>query len=549
MRFRMGLPVDNADLIDRILQFCPTFSTLQSAILVSKDFYNVYSTHPRSITRAVAYNTVGAALPSALRVIRYPHYPTFEEPTSEDEDEDEERGDDFVELALKIIRKQAAMDPYEMANACPEEHSPSVLTTQEKNELIKYAETVKKLEDIYSLTTKDRTSKTSTLTTDESFIFRRAVYRIIHFCKLFPSERDDDETLQHIDQADLPMDLIKKVQQQRTAVLNVYDSEELREICSVLKFMKEVYGTVEGGDALVNSHLDILLSCGPEIVVDVWNERSLQSAELHAGFLLDSWGDQHPLYAGYFSRSLEDIWLRRNVKPPKDDEPASKYILDEVFGANDTCSQCPTPGGLKLLNKANWGRLPAFPVQLLRGKLQYTRTVTQLYNQATAPYYGTDALGEWIEDIFTHNLAGPAPAGSSLAGIVSNNAPAPVTPLFLPGDDGEDEENGDDSVGASGGGAVPAALVHAPPQAQPRMINQYTRDWSGWDVDMSYCEPCLRAFLLDHTWRWWHAEWQKRGWTPPSDDCWYGYNCNTQTHNHVHAAKLNHLCPPTRGNP
>ena len=30
-------------------------------------------------------------------------------------------------------------------------------------------------------------------------------------------------------------------------------------------------------------------------------------------------------------------------------------------------------------------------------------------------------------------------------------------------------------------------------------------------------------------------------------DCWYGTTCRTQTHNAQHAARLNHICQPTRG--
>ena len=30
-------------------------------------------------------------------------------------------------------------------------------------------------------------------------------------------------------------------------------------------------------------------------------------------------------------------------------------------------------------------------------------------------------------------------------------------------------------------------------------------------------------------------------------DCWYGHGCRTQTHNALHAQRLNHICEPTRG--
>jgi hypothetical protein len=46
MRALNGLPLDD-DLVDRILTFCPTFTSLQTMILVSKAFYNVYQLHPK----------------------------------------------------------------------------------------------------------------------------------------------------------------------------------------------------------------------------------------------------------------------------------------------------------------------------------------------------------------------------------------------------------------------------------------------------------------------------------------------------------------------
>ncbi|KAJ7938849.1 hypothetical protein B0H13DRAFT_2301499 [Mycena leptocephala] len=99
------------DIVGRIMTFCPTFDSLQSATLVSKAFYCVFQTYPKaggfSITRAVAYNIVGPALPQALRVLRYP-YPW-----------DDEDG--------------SSMDPITLATTCPENHdASSVITAEEK---------------------------------------------------------------------------------------------------------------------------------------------------------------------------------------------------------------------------------------------------------------------------------------------------------------------------------------------------------------------------------------------------------------------------------
>ncbi|KAJ6580560.1 hypothetical protein DFH09DRAFT_912588 [Mycena vulgaris] len=59
------------DVLDRILQWAPTFKTLQAVILVSKTWYHVFLTRPKSLVRSVTENVVGPALPEVMRVLRY----------------------------------------------------------------------------------------------------------------------------------------------------------------------------------------------------------------------------------------------------------------------------------------------------------------------------------------------------------------------------------------------------------------------------------------------------------------------------------------------
>lgn len=72
MRARNALPLDD-DITDRILIFLPDFASLHATMLASKAFYTVFKAHPNSITRAIAYNVAGPALPQAMRAIRYQH--------------------------------------------------------------------------------------------------------------------------------------------------------------------------------------------------------------------------------------------------------------------------------------------------------------------------------------------------------------------------------------------------------------------------------------------------------------------------------------------
>ncbi|KAJ7034269.1 hypothetical protein C8F04DRAFT_903450, partial [Mycena alexandri] len=209
MRAFSALPLDD-DIVDRIMTFCPTFSALQSTILASKAFYSIFQTHPKSIMRAVAYNIVGPALPQALRVVRYEYH-------NDDSD----------------IRQAKDLTPNELAEKCPEDHTPSVITAQEKRMLLENSEIVDELEDVYSFTQKDRTSRTSVLTPDESHRFRRAMYRIMLYTGIFRGDRYSIEELDELSAED-----VQRIQAQRTAVLSEFPTDELREIWAVVRFLR-----------------------------------------------------------------------------------------------------------------------------------------------------------------------------------------------------------------------------------------------------------------------------------------------------------------------
>ncbi|KAG2126739.1 hypothetical protein BD769DRAFT_1461894 [Suillus cothurnatus] len=67
-----------------------------------------------------------------------------------------------------------------------------------------------------------------------------------------------------------------------------------------------------------------------------------------------------------------------------------------------------------------------------------------------------------------------------------------------------------------------------------------------WNKADWLCSQCLEKFIRDHLHIWYLGQKIKRGDVIP-DNCWYGYNCRTQTHRLAHAQKLNHWCEPTKG--
>ncbi|KAK6966613.1 hypothetical protein R3P38DRAFT_906096 [Favolaschia claudopus] len=508
MRALSALPLDD-DVLDRIFTFCPTFTTLQSLILVSKAFYTVYQTHPRSITRAVAYNIVGPALPQALRAIRYPY------------------GDDEVEPGDREYHKE---DPDTMATTCPEEHEPSVITAEEKMELQENARMVQSLEDVYSLTQKDRTSATSVLTPEESWRFRRAMYRIMLYCRLFPGDRytlDDIEELEE--------EGIKQIQKQRTAVLAEYPTDELLQLYAVVRFLRGILEHVIGDEELATNLAQLFLSLGPESILDAYEDRNYDILEDLLGYsILEEDGDT-PLYIGYFSTPLNNIWAARKVTaPPKEEEPATKYILDEIIGANDTCSQCPSLGGLKLITSANWHRVDLQPTQFLKSHLKQTYSISHPFSQA-------------VDKLRLEHAA---------ATREENKRSYPGFKL-----DFDDDNDGDNDIRTY----LPPQLAQFLPDFNKLVDNDPTRtspapfyaavfatpkpsEWDEWTQDKSYCQSCFNRFFEENAWRWYLREKIEGGWNPP-EDCWYGYNCKTMVHKQAHADSKNHLCVPTRGGP
>ncbi|KAF8188463.1 hypothetical protein K438DRAFT_2019265 [Mycena galopus ATCC 62051] len=434
-----ALPLED-DILDRIMTFFPTFDTLRAAMLVSKAFYRVFQAHPKSITWAVSYNVVGPALPQALRVIRYPYY-----------------GHDLYDPDI---------DPTVMATAVPEDRNPSAVTKAEQEKLKENAGVVAMLEDIYSLLNKDRTSKTSLLTAEESFRFRRTMYRVMLYSTIFAGTRHKYEEIEDLDPDDI---FFEKIRNQRTAVLNEYSTEGLQELLSTSKFLLDVY------DDLSNSRSDAFLSMGPSGALRAWKSRSYDVLENDIDFNFLDEADDVPLYDGYISVPVKNILTTRNISLPEDEEPPSKWILDSVNGENDTCSQCAVSGGLKLYTEANWFRLPPWSYKL-KSHLNQNMTIVEPFLTATAHLSAApESLGPFITDLFSRR----------------------------------------------------------------------TDRFNGWKRTDSYCFFCLTKFVKEHLWRWFLDERIKNGWTPP-ENCWYGWDCWTQTYNREHAESKNHLCDPIK---
>jgi hypothetical protein len=194
---------------------------------------------------------------------------------------------------------------------------------------------------------KDRTSKRSVLTPEESWRFRRAAYRIMLYCNIFPGTRYDLDEL-----VDLGKAGVKRIQRQRTAVLNEYPTDELLQVYAVARFMRDVLEVIDEDSGVSDlpqvycllyllstadqDVIDTLLATGPDGVVRAWEARSYDDVDDELYWLGTESDTGNTLYIGYFDVPLANIWTARKVKPWKD-EPVTKYILDTIVGADDTC--------------------------------------------------------------------------------------------------------------------------------------------------------------------------------------------------------------------
>ncbi|KAJ7018682.1 hypothetical protein C8F04DRAFT_1150534 [Mycena alexandri] len=510
MRALSALPLDD-DIVDRILTFCPSFKSLQCMILVSKTFHRIFQTRPKSILRAVAYNhyynIVGPAFPQALRAARYPYWNPD-----------------------RTQRQHEKDDPEEMATAYAEDPGPSGFyitaeDTEESRWLVKNAGMVQTLENAYSLTQKDHTSKTSVLSPQESFRFQRAVYRICLYTHIFSGDRYSLEEIE-----DMSTATINHIWRQRTAVLAQYPTEELFQIHAVIQFFRGIFEGICEFDSERNL-IDLFLSTGPGGVERAWEFRSLEAVDDWLGFSMNE-GEVTPLYEGYISRPLQVIWVQRGAPEPRSGVgAATRSILDTIVGENDTCFQCAASGGLKLLTQANWSRLSIVPPALLKNRLKENKTETRLFRAAVEQLRPKDEE----DDSNELGHGGDTPA-SELMRMLRWAAGANTN--LLGGGDSDDEHSdvesdGEDSDRDLGGtfvfGSVPSGIdddftkaTYKEKQATEAFIaavfervanrkpdaaaSAGAGGWDDWTSDKSYCRPCLMKFLEEHVWQWWLDE-------------------------------------------
>ncbi|KAE9387875.1 hypothetical protein BT96DRAFT_758203, partial [Gymnopus androsaceus JB14] len=135
------------DVIEEILKYSSSYSTLLSTILVAKPISRVYQTHPKSILYSLYYHVLGPTFPQALELYR--------------------RRVCLEQMDDHALFPNVLNDP------------PIIMTAYERRSIQHTEGIVTELENLFSFRHVDRTSVVSQLDSQESCRFRRAVYRIM----------------------------------------------------------------------------------------------------------------------------------------------------------------------------------------------------------------------------------------------------------------------------------------------------------------------------------------------------------------------------------
>ncbi|KDQ62628.1 hypothetical protein JAAARDRAFT_30540 [Jaapia argillacea MUCL 33604] len=321
IRSYTSFPLDD-DLVDRILTLLPDFSSLRSAIRISKAVHQVFQRRPNSIIRAVAENLVGPSLPQALRVARLQQHSIAKD----------KRGDFTLdELPAEEIVQNV------------------VLTSTDAQLLAKNAPVVHDLEDLYSWRNKDRTSKVSKLSEHESVPFHRAIYRFWAYQVIFgnqlPEEYDDeDEEDFHDDDYD---ELYETNHEKRVSFIKSIPDPEHCEFLRGVKFLGETLAWVETATGL---HPNLTfeqyaMSFGPKVVLDSYRTGGTTFDTLRNGRRVLFIWQTLPEVLGV---NYVDWMLAPEGQVP---------FVTQVNGAADKCQRCDAVKGVELWNISNFSHL------------------------------------------------------------------------------------------------------------------------------------------------------------------------------------------------
>ncbi|KAJ7741156.1 hypothetical protein DFH07DRAFT_981703 [Mycena maculata] len=260
----------------------------------------------------------------------------------------------------------------------------------------------------------------------------------------------------------------------RPAMLDEYTTADLREIHTVVIFLKSVVDWTGYCKMTFTQSYDLCVAAGPALILAIYEARDMEPMD-EKYLMWDSWADI-PLFAGFFSRPLEKNWAAREVSAPPEGLAHLNYILETVPEDLDAYTQVGSATypqqGSRLWTSATWEHLYLDPPDFLRGRLSFNRLETDTLNTFLGPHAWPTSIADLIASIY-------------------------------------------DDI-----------------ELQPEFSDSKMED--------ALCGDCLGKLIREHLHLWLLRRKVDDGWVPP-EDCWYGYDCNTQ-----HATSKNHLCAPTK---
>ncbi|KAF5380712.1 hypothetical protein D9757_007050 [Collybiopsis confluens] len=499
-----GLPVPD-DILHNILCYSQTFSSLFSEISTCKSFYNVFQTHPKSIMRAVAHNICGPPLPQALRCIRHPDIApkSLKKLTrwGSNSNSDAEDVDMTVERRSKADDTEYVVDLDSLSEA--------PITGEETFQLVENAAVARRLEDLFSrrqvhtsylipliltlVRYVNRGFQTTQLDPTESQVFCAAVYHLMLYSSIFhPSTwisdlpDDEDPTNDTLGESRRREALIK-----RSKFLTHLSTPELLQVHSVAEFVKELVAWCVRMDGYPDDIQDFALAAGPTLVLECFDnpQHGLRPIDDVLDFFEEEL-DLNPNISGYLSAPLNKVLAERKEKPPPSDFTHWRSISSRIREENAQCDRCHQSYGLQVYHESTLGNYsdPNISVGSYNSRYEYRWDRISNYLRANLRYNRVETAALALEaEEHGQNLLSKIWSDLWDLNMVKQQETAPSFP--------------------------------------------------DWTRDGFLCEACFRAFMVENLWAWFRYRKSAKG--PVLENCWYGYNCRTQTHREEHAAKLN----------
>ncbi|GBE78053.1 hypothetical protein SCP_0109350 [Sparassis crispa] len=283
----------NHDLVDRVLTDLSDFTSLSAAIRTCKLWYNAFQARQRSIVHAILVNAIGPAWPTALKL--------------------DHNGKSFSKAQLMASDMVIARDSADVA--------------------VSQAQTVLRLENLFSRRCKDRSSSYSILTPAESLRFQVALYRFWQYCQ----EVQDYVRCGEYSDDDGGVDIVPETS---IEYLRQFTKNDLYDIARMVRFLSE---TVQWTSFVYPTWPESALLQEPHDILAAFEGRMS-----HRSF------DCSLFRENFFSEAYNCVLDSRGVGKHRRNVEAAAAILDTVVGADDQCYRCHNIVGLGLWGPSNW---------------------------------------------------------------------------------------------------------------------------------------------------------------------------------------------------